>query len=117
MLLKTLAKALLDEFSKTEIAYTDYLEGGQTYDYACILWLSNSRIVQLVSDYSNYFEASQKENIAALVDHLKVWQKCWIELDASADFEAKDTFVFQNDHRFPREQANNFITYLRHNLG
>ncbi len=113
MLVKALANALLDEFSKTEIAYTDYLEGGQTYRFACVLWLSNERILQIITDYSNHFDEEQQENMQAIAAHLEVWRECWRTLDATADFKKNDRFVFQNKHRFPREQANAFIDYLK----
>ncbi len=113
MLVQALAKALLDEFSKTEIAYTDYLEGGHTYRFACVLWLSNERIVHLINTYSHMFDEEQQDNMKAITAHLVVWQDCWRKLDATADFKKNDRFVFQNDHRFPREQANKFIDYLK----
>jgi len=90
-------------------AYRDYLEGGKTFRHALILRQHNDNLQQLLSTHLPELPVHLQADANALIDHYRAWTIKWEELKQSRNPLPGDEFVFENDHRFPREAANRII--------
>jgi len=111
--MKQAAIELLEHFDATAELYQQYLKEDQKYSIAKGLKKHNEQIIDTLSAISTEFETAPQLWSKALVAHLQAWHDCWTKLDATKLFQNHEPFVFENDHRYPREQAQQLEKYLR----
>ena len=111
--MKEAAIEILTHFDATAELYQRYLTEGQTYSIAKGLKMHNEHIIEALNSLANEFEQAPHDWSKALIAHLEEWRRCWVELDHSKDFQDHEPFVFQNNHRYPREKATQLENYLR----
>src|SRR5690349_18594696 len=99
-------RMLLD---KAAIAYRSYLDHGQTFFYARQLKECNSAILDLLTNDRNKLPFELKKDADALIEHIQIWSGKWEALAREIDHGPNDQFVFQNEHRFPREAADRLM--------
>jgi len=88
-------------------AYKEYLSAGKTYRHACVLKKINTRAAELLANKSHLLSTDLRQNAADLLDHYNVWTGKWEALEEELKPGPVDVFVFENEHRFPREAADN----------
>lgn len=111
--MKQAATELLEHFDATAELYQQYLKEDQKYSIAKGLKKHNEQIIATLNAISSEFEPAPQLWSKALLEHLQAWRACWVKLDATKLFQSHEAFVFENDHRYPREQAQELEKYLR----
>jgi hypothetical protein len=105
-------KNILQQLERSSIAYKNYLENGRTYREAIVLKKYNSLIREILLTNMNDIPPGLRDDAKAMVAHYDAWTEKWNELQQNNDPQPEDEFVFQNDHRFPREAANRLINSI-----
>ena len=92
---------------RTEIAYNNYLQIGQTFIHAKILKACNEQIRNLLFENSFLLSDNLQNDALKLISHYDIWLEKWINLEKKSKPELEDKFLFQNTFTFPKESAIN----------
>ena len=86
-------------------AYLLYMASGQTYRHAKQIKEANDLLRGLLNQHASLIPSHLVSDCNALMEHLNIWSGLWEELQATANPDDDDRFVFENDHSFPTEAA------------
>lgn len=103
--LKELLGQIYLHLQRSSVAYKDYLEYGRTFLHAQILRVCNLQLRELIMTNRPTLPATLQQDALELVAHYDTWMKKWDELEATLKPQPNDEFIFENNHRFPKEAA------------
>jgi len=86
-------------------AYKEYHENGKKFRYAEMLKLHNSAVKDLLIENSSIIPDEYQKDVADIIEHYLIWSYKWDDLKNKLNPAPDDEFVFQNDHRFPKQAA------------
>lgn len=108
---------LLDAFLSQGLkAYQDYIDNERTFFYANIILKNNQRILELILEHVDLFNAEQKNDLLRISFHIQTWLAQWNFLCKTKDFELEDEFVFQTDIKFPKNSLKRLDSYFYENF-
>ncbi|HTD93696.1 MAG TPA: hypothetical protein VK644_07790 [Chitinophagaceae bacterium] len=109
-----LFQEIFNNLNLSGIAYRDYLQGGRTFEKACLLRKYNERMHELLNENALVLGDRHRDDARALLVHYDSWMRKWDSLQEQMNPEPGDEFVFPNTDTFPRQAAQNFEEeYLR----
>ncbi len=109
-----LLEKIIQNLDRSSIAYAEYLKYGKTYQYACELRKYNTSMLNMLVENGQLLSQDLQDDASALITHLKIWTEKWDALKQELDPAPGDEFVFENEHRFPREAAKHLeLEYFR----
>ncbi|PZR29784.1 MAG: hypothetical protein DI535_01385 [Citrobacter freundii] len=94
-------------------AYADYMNNGKVFRFAEVLKLHNTAVRKLLSENMAVIPPAFRKDAEAIIEHYTVWSGKWDELKNKLDPGPDVEFVFENDHRFPRVEAQRLEAVLR----
>ena len=102
---QSLLQLVVQHWQHSTKAYSEYLENGKKFRYAEVLKLHNSAVRNLLTENIALIPDGFQKDVADIIEHYVIWSAKWDELKVSLNPSPDDEFVFQNDHRFPRQAA------------
>ena len=109
----SLLQAVVQHWQSSANAYKNYMENGKKFCYAEVLKVHNSAVNNLLKENISAIPQNLRKDADALIEHYTIWSAKWDELKNSLNPRPDDEFVFQNDHRFPRQAAQNLEAVLK----
>jgi len=86
-------------------AYQDYMAGGKTLGFARVIKQRNVDVLASAIDAMEAADGAQRDDLEALVRHVKSWTAQWDEFyDSRDNWSDADAFVFQTRVPFPRTE-------------
>lgn len=113
---RSLLESLILHWQRSSQAYADYMENGKKFRYAEILKLHNTAARNLLIDNMAIIPGHFKKDAEAIIEHYTIWSAKWNDLKNKLNPAPEDEFVFENDHRFPKDAARNFEAAFHHLL-
>ena len=104
--IKFLGKIVI-QFSRSRIAYNNYLTNGKTFIFAKILKNSNQAAQTLLLENSYLLSDNLIADSLKLIAHFDIWMEKWNDLANSKFFKLEEEFSFENSFTFPKEAAKN----------
>lgn len=103
-LLKFLGQASM-QFKRSEVAYANYMRDGRKFIHARILKACNDELRSLLLKYGHLLSEPLRDDAVTLIAHYDIWIERWNALEQRQHVALDDAFVFENEHRFPKEAA------------
>jgi len=83
--------------------HDNYLKDDKIYLHAKILKECNLRIRELLLENAFILDDDLKKDAIDLISHYDIWVEKWNDLKEKINPNLDDFFIFQNEHRFPKE--------------
>ena len=99
----TILQAVVQQWQQSAIVYKEYMENGKTFRYAQVLKLHNMAVNKLLTNNNALVPQEYIKDVEAIIEHYTIWTAKWDELKAELNPVPDDVFIFQNEHRFPRD--------------
>ena len=99
----TILQAVVQHWQQSAIVYKEYMENGKTFRYAQVLKLHNMAVNKLLTNNNALVPQEYIKDVEAIIEHYTIWTAKWDELKAELNPVPDDVFIFQNEHRFPRD--------------
>lgn len=101
----SLLQSVVQHWQQSTNAYADYLENGKTFRYAQELKKHNTAVANLLTTNKSVIPVDLQSDVEAIIEHYTIWTAKWNEHAGRLNPGPDDEFVFENEHRFPREAA------------
>lgn len=108
---RSLLQSVVMLWQQSAKAYAEYIENGKKFQYAAKLKVHNTAVKDLLSGNLTLIPADFQQDVADLIEHYVIWSAKWEALKDSMNPGPDDEFVFENDHRFPRQAAQKLEAY------
>lgn len=102
--------SLLLDYS--ERIYREYLNANNQFIYANILRKTNEKLYQCLMKYSSFFQEQSRKDAIELMFHLDVWKEIWDDEFEKQKPNLTDSFTFNNDVNFPKEEVKQLLSEL-----
>jgi len=102
---RSLLQSVVLHWEQSAKAYKEYLENGKKFRHAERLKLHNSVVKDLLIENSSIIPDEFQKDVADIIEHYVIWSAKWDQLKNKLNPAPDDEFVFQNEHRFPKQAA------------
>ena len=102
------------QLKRAEITYRNYIDRGQSFLYASVLYDCNCKIREQVFLNTHLIPAHLENDFLNLIEYLDIWISLWQDYREKLKPELQDRFVFENEFSFPRESSLKIENYLEH---
>ena len=90
-------------------AYSDYLENGRSYLFACSLRRINASARELLLTCGHLLPDDHRPDALALLRHYDVWLTLWDHHSAALKPAVEEAFVFENAVNFPKDAQQRLV--------
>src|SRR5690348_15399426 len=98
-----LLESVIQHWQESANAYKLYMENGKKFRYAELLKVHNTAVKNLLTDNFAVVPDDLRKDVEAIIEHYTIWSTKWDKLKNELNPSPEDTFVFANDHRFPKD--------------
>ncbi len=100
-------------FDQSLVAYKKYLSEKQEFRFAKTLMNCNLAIRECLFEGESLFGKELQVEAEKLIYHYDIWIQKWNKLESIEKPNPSDPFIFQNEHRFPKESEEKIRTAFR----
>lgn len=102
---RSLLQSIVLHWQQSAKTYEEYMESGKKFRYAEMLKLHNTAVKNLLTNNITMIPEDLKKDAGAIIEHYTIWSAKWDDLKNKLNPAPDDEFVFENDHRFPKNAA------------
>lgn len=100
------------QLDRADTTYRNYLNRGQTFLYASILYECNFKIRELIFNKTHLIPDHLKKEFLDLVEYLDIWISLWQSYREKLKPQLENEFTFKNEFSFPRDSCKKIEYYF-----